>query len=163
MVNSGRHKESEKYVMLSEDPWPYEYLINALQFFSMRFEQLKAYLVPDFDPVLFHGSQGDFISGNALEATVTIFTDILHVGLSFQDWIDDPKLENLGMEEDFKVLYQSLLHIDCVSLESLWPSICHQAQTLLSKLNWPMDELPEFTCERMLNEYSYCAYQESLH
>ncbi len=147
---------------ISEDPWPYEYLINALQFFSLSLEQLDAYRVPDFEPVLFHGHQGDFISANALESIITIFRDILHVGLSFDEWIDDPNLENIGLENNFELFYYALLDFKLEDLKTQWPLICLQAQSLLIKLNWPIGNLPDFSCKRMLNEYSYGAYQSSL-
>ena len=59
-----------------EDPWPYKYVINALLFYSMDKKFRINYLVKDFPKVLFHGTEGDWISGNALASISEIYIDI---------------------------------------------------------------------------------------
>lgn len=88
----------------AKDLWPYESVVDALKFFAMSEKDRDEYVVEDFPDVLFHGRGGDFITGDAKDAITTIFAEILCVGCSFDSWIEDEILEEIGIEGDFKDL-----------------------------------------------------------
>lgn len=142
-----------------EEPWPYEYIINALQFFSMSSKNREKYIVNDFPEVLFHGKFADFITGNAQTAITEIFIEIISKGEVFDEWIEDEKLEDIGIEVLFKELHSFLTSMELKELFNNWEKIQTMSLIILNKLGWTeIDQIPEFSCKRMLDEWSYGDY-----
>ena len=153
-----KHMKDEVYGN-SEDPWPYEYVVNALLFFSMETGARNEYIVNGFPEILFHGSEGDFTSSNAEEAVINIYSEIIGAGLSINDWIEDKSLEKKGLEELFSKLYSSVNNVEKEKVIENWKHTKKIAKSILVEMNWePINDQPLFTCEKILNEYSYDAY-----
>lgn len=156
-----RHMNDEVYDN-SEEPWPYEYIVNALLFFSMETGCRNEYIVNDFPEILFHGSDGDFISSNAEEAVINIYSEIIGAGLCIDDWIEDKSLEKIGLEELFSKLYSSVYNVEKEKVIENWEYTKKIAEIILVEMNWePINDQPLFACEKILNEYSYNAYDST--
>lgn len=152
---------TEKVYGLSEEPWPYEYVINALLYFSLERKSIDNYIVPDFTEILFHGATADWKSGNAFNTTTQIFTECLSAGRVIEEWIEDKKFEGIGLEQKFQNLYQKLLYVEPKSILDNWDNTKDIAIEILSLLNWiEIHEGPMMPCADLLNEYSYGAYGE---
>jgi hypothetical protein len=150
---------NDKVYGKSEDPWPYEYVVNALLFFSMEPEARDKYIVPDFPETLFHGRDADFLSCNAKETILFIYAEILGAGRDFEVWIEDEKLEGIGLEEELTNLYNELYGVEVTKIFNNWGATQKLAKSILEKLGWdPNIENPLISCEQILNEYSYDEY-----
>ena len=152
---------TEQIYGISKDPWPYDYVINALLFFSMKPIVRDEYIVKDFPEILFHGKLGDFKSGDAKETVSFIWAETLEVGRTIDEWVEDEKYEKIGLEEEFHTLYKELYNIESEIIWRKWKLTSKSALTILNKLGW--DKIPTepfITCEELLNEYSYGNYGE---
>ena len=151
---------NDKVYGKSEDPWPYEYVVNALLFFAMESEARDKYIVQDFPEVLFHGRDADFISCKAKDTISFIYAEILGSGRDFDIWIEDEKLERIGLEEDFTNLYTALYDVEVTKIFENWSTTQKLAKAILEKMDWDSNiDGPFITCEQILNEYSYGEYE----
>jgi hypothetical protein len=97
-------------------PWPYDYVIAALQFFALNPQALVSYLPPSFPETTFHGS-GDFGTSSPLIALVEIYTECIHAGINWNEWIDDPQAEDEEIELMFEALYQCAEDVPIINYE----------------------------------------------
>ena len=85
----------------NEDSWPLDYILSALQFLSLDNSEKCKYLPQTFQQTLFHGSDGDFLSTSPISTILSIYLDCISVGATWDEWIDDCNLEELGLEQLF--------------------------------------------------------------
>jgi len=146
----------------SEDPWPYEYLVNALCFFAMDAHSRDDYLPTDFTPVLFHCEGGDVLSGNTREMVCSIYAEILGVGRDMS-WAEDERWDSRNLENAFGWLYENLFLPNTEDVWKNWESTRVVAGQVLNHLGWnSLSEPPEFSAAKLLNEYSYGAYSAAI-
>jgi len=153
---------NEEIFGISEDPWPYEYVVNALLYFSMSVEDLHKYIVSDFPDTLFHGNLGDWTSGDAIDTITTIYTEVLIAGCSIDEWLEDESLNMDTLQSRFRELYELLHDKEMNTLLADWSKTSALSAQLLLDLAW--DEIsagPMISCEYLLNEWSYGAYSEN--
>lgn len=142
----------------AEDPWPYEYLVNALRFFALDFRARDDYLPSDFRPILFHCEGGDITSGSAQEMICVIYADVIGSGRGL-DWIEEESTEDLNLANALSWLYENLFLPEIDDVWKNWEATRVVARQVLDKLGWEsLSGPPEFSAAKMLNEYSYGAY-----
>jgi len=164
----------------NEDSWPLDYILSALQFLSLDNSEKCKYLPQAFQQTLFHGSDGDFLSTSPISTILSIYLDCISVGATWDEWIDDCNLEELGLEQLFLSLtkqlnacvfiqdekddyYRNILCDDVTEnewLQSLY-SCKFLSIKILKKLGlYQKNSIPIFGAEELLNEYSYGGYKQ---
>lgn len=163
----------------SRDPWPYDYVVAALQFFALNPQALVSYLPPSFPKTTFHGN-GDFDTSSPLIALVEIYAECIHAGINWNEWIDDPQAEDKEIESMFEALYQCIENVPIINDEedlqcrhalladdetewALAISSCRDlAVKILKRIGlYEPDLAPLFSAKSILNEWSYGAYSEN--
>lgn len=165
----------------SEDPWPFEYLLSALQFFALSPVGINSYLPKMFPKTLFHGSLGDFYSISPLSTILMISSDCVRPGANWNEWINGQAEEDKEIELLFGALhefiqevifsgdesdshYRVMLTSDTADGWIVSMSKCRDlAKYLLTRIGWYEDDaMPIFSAATVLNEYSYGEYGDNL-
>lgn len=147
----------------SRDPWPNLYVVSALMFFAMEPAHRNSYVVADFPEVLFHGTEADWKSGDALETVTMIFSEILGLGSTLDLWRQSAQMEALGIADQIQSLYEQLTDREVEELLANWNSSKKVAGYILGQVGWhESGKHPPVSCARLLNEYSYGAYDEAI-
>lgn len=133
---------------LSEDPWPYEYLINALIFFSMSTTNRESYF-----STIEENEKNKYGFENAKHIIIEAFSENLIPGRNFDDWNEDIALDKLEIEKDFP--YFSTLGFMSQPNEILnhWELVRTQTLKILNKLGWEEADAPFFSSQKILEWY----------
>lgn len=163
----------------SRDPWPYDYVVAALQFFALNAQALVSYLPPSFPKTTFHGN-GDFETSIPLIALIEIYAECIHAGINWNEWIDDPQAEYKEIELMFEALYQCIEDVPIINDED--DGKFHQALLADDRTEWVFamsscrdlavkilkriglyecESMPIFSAKSILDEWSYGAYSEN--
>lgn len=164
----------------TRDPWPYEYVVSALQFFALSPKEIDLYLPEVFSKTLFHGGLGDFYSTSPLSAVLRIYCDCVGVGKQWNDWIDDPKQEDrvievlfqrleehveqaISFDDDSDRLYRDLL---ITHSSTPWVTTMMKCRELAIHILMKIDlfeegAAPLYSAIDLLNGYSYGEYDDN--
>lgn len=165
------------YGLDKNSPWPYNYVISALQFLSLPAEQFEKYLPKRFSETLFHAKEGDFYSTSPLATLLSISTEAIEAGQRWNDWIYANNLKDPDIERSFRNLMHQLykvLDIDERNERMYRDMLLHETQhhwvtdmkdcrklaiNILKKIGWYRENItPVFSSVELLNEYSYGMY-----
>jgi len=147
---------------ISEQPWPYEYVVNSLLYFSQSKQGLRQYVVDDFPETLFHGNTADWISGCALETITVIFTEILDAGRKVDEWFEDETTDVKELKRQFFELYNLLIGKELNEILANWENTARLSQEILQQMTWDAVRVgPMRECGEYLDEWSYGAYSEA--
>lgn len=100
----------EKVYGLTEDDWPFEYLVTALQILSLNSKMLNAYIPNEIDNVAYDHA-GFLVSSSPLFLTLTMLKDCISPGRDWNEWIENKALESRQTELDLEKLYSMLVEL----------------------------------------------------
>lgn len=167
--------------------WPFHYVISALRFYALEPKSLDEYLVDPFPETLFHGAGGDFHTTSPLRSILDICAEVILAGRIWNEWIGKKEWEDDELEKMFEKLCEQTTRTYCwedkkgriIFLDDkndrkyrdmllndenhpfvLAMKSCGETATIILKfIGWyGKNESPLFSCNRLLNEWSYGAY-----
>jgi len=143
-------KNKEKIYGLNADPWPYDYVVDSLIFFSLSEKQRTVFLNQiDLDKWI------EYTSEEICDHIVQGFAENIRPGLTINDWVDDEELENAGLERDFHDLRRLGMARGTSMILLEWERISMVSNKILGKLGWSGVTEPFTTAEKMLMDYKF--------
>jgi len=140
----------QKIYGLSEDPWPYDFVVNSLLFFSMSDSERDAYIhsIPE--------KKKDKYSVPVLsDIVIQGFAENLRAGRTFDEWINDEVLETNRIEQDFEYYYGLGFMGDSEKIIENWNEIRKHSVKILNKIGWSEKSVPFVSAEKILEQYEY--------
>ena len=101
----------EEIYGISEDPWPYEYVISALQLLSLSPENFDKYMPEKTGKMMYDGRDACVESDSPIILTLSFLIDFISLGLEWDEWIEDEKYEGIGIEEKFESLLEIVVSL----------------------------------------------------
>jgi hypothetical protein len=159
----------------SSEPWPLHHVQTALWFLSSDTADQAKYLPAPFPAIQFHGSTGDFVTGNPLYFMVQLCADACAEGARLDEWGDlDPNgvigprfvelrailsaMHGLGLEDNDPVAFMRSPE-SYPDLRGLFSAARRYARGIVADLSWNAElSRHTFSCVELLDEYSYGAY-----
>jgi len=103
--------DEEIYGISDNHPWPYEYVISALQLLSLSSENFDKYIPKKTGKMMHDGRGGCVESDSPIILTLSFLIDIISLGLQWDEWIENEKYEDIGIEEKFESLYEIVVSL----------------------------------------------------
>ena len=133
---------------LSKDPWPYDFVVNSLFFFSLSASERDNYILSVSKEC--KDKHTDF---ELTDIITQGFAENLRVGRVFNEWIDDEKLESKGIDQDFQFYFKLKFMGKTKKVIESWDDIRHQSIKILNKMGWDDKPLPLVSADNMLKQY----------
>ncbi len=143
-------KDKEKVYGLSEDPWPYDYVIDSLIFFSLKVSDKDAYFATVDRDKWIEYSQDDIY-----DHIVQGFARDIIPGLDINEWINNTELEKAGLEDDFAEFLHLGMNKGTDRILENWKDIPNLSRRILNKLKWPKPSEPFTSSDEMLEDYKH--------
>ena len=159
----------------SIEPWPLHHVQTALWFLSSTPADQATYLPRPFPAVRFHGSLGDFETGNPLYFMVRFCVDACEVGSRIDEWMDlDPNGTQRDRFDELRAILSAMLWqeldkrdafaflrspSDYPDMAGLFNAASRYSKEIIADLAWSAElSTHKLRCESLLDEYSYGAY-----